>query len=86
MSITIDLEIEVSSIVNAKKIVQAVEVDVKSASNYFERSELRIFSLNNKIMLKIIAKDIVAAKSSINTTLIWLENAIMVIEKYSKTL
>ena len=86
MSITIDVEIEVSSISNAKKIVQAVEVDVKSTSNYFERSELHIKSLDKKIMLNIIAKDIIAAKSSINTTLIWLENAIMVIEKYSKTL
>ena len=86
MSITIDVEIEVSSISNAKKIVQAVEVDVKSTSNYFERSELHIKSLDKKIILNIIAKDIIAAKSSINTTLIWLENSIMVIEKYSKTL
>lgn len=81
--ITLNLDIEVSSETNAEKIVQAVVLDVQSSSDYFERSELEIKSQKNKILLYIKAKDIIAAKSSVNATLIWLENAIKIIEKYT---
>ena len=83
MKVSLNLEIELNSEAEAKKVVQAVIIDVESSSDYFERSKLEIKSQKNKIILKIEAKDIIAAKSSVNTTLIWLENAIKIIEKYS---
>lgn len=86
MEIKLELILETESEVHAKKIVQAVSIDVKSSSEYFERSKLELTSDRNKIFLTIIAKDFTAAKSSINATLLWLENSINIIEKYSNSM
>ena len=83
MEVKLELQFEAISEIHAKKIVQAVSIDVKSSSEYFERSELELTSNGNKIFLTIIAKDFIAAKSSINATLLWLENSINIIEKFS---
>ncbi|MHA2363130.1 MAG: KEOPS complex subunit Pcc1 [Candidatus Hodarchaeales archaeon] len=83
MIISLEIVIEVSTEIIAKKVIQAVITDVNSASDYFERSVIKIRNQRNLIRLNISANDIIAAKSSINSVLLWLENSIDIIEKFS---
>ena len=68
----------------ANKIVQSIESDILNTSEFFERSHLVIKSNSNIIELQIEAQDFVAAKASINSCLLWLENSIKILEKYNK--
>lgn len=68
----------------ASKIVKSVESDILNTSDFFERSKLSISTNLNTVELQIEAQDIVAAKASINSCLLWLENSINILEKYDK--
>ena len=77
------IEFEVESQTLAEKVVLSIKSDITNTSNFFERSTLNIYCKLNKIILEIIAKDFTAAKASINSCLLWVENSIQILEKYN---
>ncbi len=84
MDLVAKFEFVVSSESVAEKVVKSLQSDITNTSEFFDRSALVINANSNTINLEIKASDIVAAKASINSCLLWLENSINVIEKYSK--
>ena len=76
MKIKIDLKFKASSEKLAINVIQALLPDITDTSKYFERSELILSNQREIIQLQIKANDLIAAKSSINTTLKWIENSI----------
>lgn len=84
MNLITNFSFTVASESLAKKIVQSLESDILNTSEFFERSHLEIKSDSNNIELQIEAQDFVAAKASINSCLLWIENSIKILEKYNK--
>lgn len=83
MNLSAKFEFEVSSESFAEKVVKSLKSDISSTSEFFDRSSLKIKNYQNKIELEIKALDIPAAKASINSSLLWLENSINILEKYN---
>ena len=83
MKLVSSFQFEVTSPTVAEKVVRSLENDITNTSDFFDRSSLKISANLNIIELEIIASDIVAAKASINSCLLWLENSINIIEKYT---
>ena len=84
MDLVAKFQFVVSSESIAEKVVKSLQSDITNTSEFFDRSTLIIKANINTIELEIKASDIVAAKASINSCLLWLENSINIIEKYSK--
>lgn len=85
MDLVATFQFSVSSDSIAEKVVKSLQSDISNTSQFFERSSLHIEANHSTIELEIKALDIVAAKASINSCLLWLENSINILEKYSKT-
>lgn len=83
MNLVIKFVFELSSKIIAEKAVKSIQSDIESTSTFFERSMLKIEEKDNRIELEISASDISAAKASINSCLLWLENSINILEKYN---
>ena len=83
MKLVTKFQLEVSSSLVAEKVVKSLQSDIVNTSDFFDRSSLQISANMNTIELEIKASDIVAAKASINSCLLWLENSINLIEKYT---
>ena len=84
MNILLDLEIDTESISIAETVVKSLLIDIKTTSEFFDRSEIKISSKKERIKLVVSSTDITAAKATINTCLKWLENSINIVEKFKK--
>lgn len=85
MNLVVKFVFELSNEIVAEKAVKSLQSDIESTSTFFERSMLKIEEKDNRIELEISASDIPAAKASINSCLLWLENSINILEKYNIT-
>ena len=84
MNLVAKFEFEMLNDSLAEKVVKSLKSDILSTSEFFERSILKIQINHIRIELEIQASDISAAKASINSCLLWLENSINILEKYNK--
>jgi len=83
MEINLTVKVEASTAEIASKVVKSLEIDIISALDIFERSNLSIKSNDKIIELLVKASDISAAKASINSSLQWIENSLSILEKYT---
>ena len=85
MNLVVKFVFELSNEIVAEKAVKSLQSDIESTSTFFERSMLKIEEKDNRIELEISASDIPAAKASINSCLLWLENSNNILVKYNIT-
>ena len=82
--IQLEVEIKTKNDSIAETVVKSLFIDIITTSEFFERSNINLSSVQESIFLKITSKDITAAKASINTCLKWIENSIKIIENFKQ--
>ena len=53
MLVRLHLEIETSSSLIAEKVIQSVEIEIKSSNEVFERSNLKIWFLQRRVLIRV---------------------------------